>query len=114
MLVEKKYKEGDVVTLVMPSMPETLGVFVSEDETTITLNCPAHIIPNPPSDGNPEGGYNFIPFSVTGKSNSDIIINKSTIISSMKTWQGHADNYKEVIKQAIEEFDELEKSEQED
>ena len=114
MLVEKKYKEGDVVTLVMPGMPELLGKFVSEDENTITINEPAHIINRPPSEENPDGGYDFIPFSVTGKSNGDVIINKSTLISSMKTWQGHADNYKEVIKQAIEEFDKLEKSEKDD
>lgn len=114
MLVEKKYKEGDVVTIIMPGMPELLGKFVSEDENTITINEPAHIISRQPSEENPDGGYDFVPFSVTGKSNGDVTINKASIVSSMKTWQGHADNYTVVILQAKEQIKELEQLEQED
>lgn len=114
MLVEKKYKEDDVVTIIMPGMPELLGKFVSEDENTITINEPAHIIPRHPSEESPDGGYDFVPFSVTGKSNSDVTINKTAIISFMKTWQGHADNYTGVILQAKEQIKELEQLEQED
>ena len=115
MLVEKKYKEGDIVTLIIIGAPEVVGTFVSEDETTITLTDPAYVLNVQPSQENPEGGYNFGPFSVTGRT-ADVIVtfNKSTIISCMKSWQGHADNYTATLALAKDNLKDLEKLEKED
>ena len=115
MLVEKKYKEGDIVTLVILGAPEVVGVFVSEDETTITLTDPAYVMNVPPSEENPDGGYNFGPFSVTGRTmDVDVMINKSSIISCMKSWQGHADNYTATLAVSKASVEGLRELEQED
>lgn len=105
MLVEKNYKEGDIVTLIIAGLPETIGKFVSETQDSITLNGAAHLVPSHKSE---EKSYDFIPVSITGQSNEDVSFNKSHIISSMNSWQGHADNYIAVIEKAKLELKNLE------
>ena len=86
MLIEKRFTDGDVVSLKLTSGEEILGRFVKEDMVTITLSKPLMIAMTPK-------GPAMAPVMMTVNPESDLTFNKSSIIVSANCYKEIADQY---------------------
>ena len=86
MLFEKKYSEGDVVTLKLISGEEVLGRFVSEDMVGITLSKPLTIGMTPKGPG-------MAPVLMTVNPDANLTFNKQSIVVSAPCYKEIADQY---------------------
>lgn len=86
MLFEKKFSEGDVVTLKVISGEEILGRFVSEDMSSITISKPLMIAMTPK-------GPAMAPVMVTVNPETQLSFNKQAIIVSAICFKEIADQY---------------------
>lgn len=86
MLFEKKYSDGDVVSLKVISGEEILGRYVSEDMTSITLSRPLMIAMTPK-------GPAMAPVMMTVNPESQLTFNKSAIIISSPCYKEIAEQY---------------------
>ena len=86
MLIEKRFTDGDVVSLKLTSGEEILGRFVKEDMVTITLSKPLMIAMTPK-------GPAMAPVMMTVNPESDLTFNKSSVIVSANCYKEIADQY---------------------
>lgn len=86
MLFEKKYSDGDVVTLKLISGEEVLGRFVSEDMMSITLSKPLTIGMTPKGPG-------MAPVLMTVDPDASLTFNKQTVILVTSCHREIADQY---------------------
>ena len=86
MLIEKRFTDGDVVSLKLTSGEEILGRFVKEDMVTITLSRPLMIAMTPK-------GPAMAPVMMTVNPESDLTFNKSSVIVSANCYKEIADQY---------------------
>ena len=86
MLFEKKYSEGDVVTLKLISGEEVLGRFVSEDMIGITLSKPLTI-------GMTPKGPAMAPVLMTVDPDTNLTFNKQAVILTTACHKEIADQY---------------------
>ena len=86
MLFEKKFSEGDVVTLKVISGEEILGRFVSEDMSSITISKPLMIAMTPK-------GPAMAPVMITVNPETQLSFNKQAIIVSAMCFKEIADQY---------------------
>lgn len=86
MLFEKKYSEGDVVTLKLTSGEEVLGRFVSDDMVGITLSKPLTIGMTPKGPG-------MAPVLMTVNPEANLTFNKQAIVVSAPCYKEIADQY---------------------
>ena len=86
MLFEKKFSDGDVVTLKLISGEEVLGRFVSEDMVSITLSKPLTI-------GMTPKGPAMAPVLMTVDPDNDLTFNRSSVIVYVKCHKEIANQY---------------------
>lgn len=86
MLIEKRFGEGDVVSLKLTSGEEILGRYAKEDMVSITLSKPLMIAMTPK-------GPAMAPVMMTVNPDSDLTFNKSSIIVSANCYKEIADQY---------------------
>lgn len=86
MLFEKKYGEGDVVTLKLITGEEVLGRFVSEDMMGITLSKPLTIGMTPKGPG-------MAPVLMTVNPDANLTFSKQAVILSAPCHKEIADQY---------------------
>jgi hypothetical protein len=86
MLFEKKYGEGDVVTLKIVSGEEVIGRFVKEDMMSITLSKPLTIGMTPKGPG-------MAPVLMTVDPDATLSFNKQAIIIVTPCYKEIADQY---------------------
>jgi hypothetical protein len=86
MLFEKKYSEGDVVSLKLTSGEEVIGRFVKEDMTSVTLERPSMIAMTPKGPG-------MAPVMFTVNQESSLTFNKSTVMITANSLKDIADQY---------------------
>lgn len=86
MLFEKKYSEGDVVTLKLTSGDEVIGKFVSEDMMGFTLSKPLTIGMTPKGPG-------MAPVLMTVNPDANLTFSKQAIVVSAFCYQEIADQY---------------------
>lgn len=86
MLFEKKYSDGDVVSLKLSSGEEVVGRFVSEDMTTLTLSKPLMIAMTAKGPG-------MAPVMMTVNPEADLSFSKQSVMVTAKCYKEIADQY---------------------
>lgn len=86
MLFEKKYTEGDVITLKLISGEEVIGKFLTEDMQTMTLSKPLSI-------GMTQKGPGMGPVLITVDPDATLAFNKQAIILTAACHKDIADQY---------------------
>lgn len=86
MLFEKKYSEGDVISLKLLSGEEVIGRYVSEDMTTLTLSKPLMIAMTSKGPG-------MAPIMITVTPESDLSFSKQSVMITAKCYKEIADQY---------------------
>ena len=86
MLFEKKYSEGDVVSLKLTSGEEVIGRFIKEDMTSITLERPSMIAMTPKGPG-------MAPVMFTVNQEGSLTFNKATVMIAANSIKEIADQY---------------------
>jgi hypothetical protein len=86
MLLDKKYNDGDVVTLKLNSGEEVIGRYVGEDMISITLSKPLTIAMTPKGPG-------MAPVLITVDPDSSLTFSKSAITVNAKCHREIADQY---------------------
>jgi hypothetical protein len=86
MLFEKKFSEGDVVSLKTTGGEEIIGRFVKDDMMAITLEKPLMIAMTPK-------GPAMAPVMMTVNPDASLTFNKSTIIVTAACYKEIADQY---------------------
>ena len=94
MLVEKKYKTNDIVTIALTSGQEALGKLVSENDTSITLTRPLTIAFGPQ-------GAAFQPFTITGDSEGEVTFMKDKVVAILKTNKETTEGYRQATSSII-------------
>lgn len=78
------YKKGDAVTIVLDSLTELVGRYVSDDNDTITLSSVRMVMPQT----NPDGGIGIslqpIVFSSDDGYKADMVFKKKNCITTLK------------------------------
>ena len=77
MLKEKRYEEGDIVTLVLTGGQELLGKFVSESGDYFIIKKPLTLMYGQK--------ISFQPFTVTGDSENEVVLHADKIVSVLQT-----------------------------
>ena len=78
MLVNKTYKQNDIITVALLTGQELIAKFVSEDDGSIVIKKPLTLV------FGPEGAA-FQPYTITGDSDNEVTIRMHTVISVLKT-----------------------------
>lgn len=87
MLVEAKYKVGDIITVALISGQEVLGKLVKEDDVYTTIKRPLTLAVGPQ-------GAAFQPFTMTGESDGDVDIKSSKVVALLKSNKETSDAYR--------------------
>lgn len=86
MLLTKKYKDNDIISLKLSSGEEILGRFVREDDQTIYITKPSVLMMNPQ-------GMGMVPFMFTVNPDDEYSLNKSAVITHAHTDSDIAKQY---------------------
>jgi hypothetical protein len=78
MLIEKKLKEHDIVTVALINGQEVIGRFVAETDTGVSIKKPLTLVIS-------QQGGAFQPFTITGDTDGEMVIRAHSIVSLLKT-----------------------------
>lgn len=86
MLLEKKFKENEVVSLKLSSGEEILGRFLREDDRFFYVTKPSVLMAN-------QQGMGMVPYMFTVNPDEDYAITKTSIITLSRTDHDVANQY---------------------
>lgn len=86
MLIETPYKSNDTITIKLTSGEEIVGRFVKEDDKKLTIKKPLTLMAT-------QQGFGLGPYAITISPDSEIALNKTAIVFSVKTETEMAKQY---------------------
>lgn len=86
MLIETPYKTNDTITMKTTSGEEIVARFVEENDQTITVNKPLAVVAS-------NQGLGLGPYAFTIKMDSNVKLNKNTLVFVQKTETEMAKQY---------------------
>lgn len=86
MLIETPYRANDTITLKLTSGEEVVARFVKEDDKKLTVKKPLTLMAT-------QHGFGLGPYAVTIPQDSELSINKNTIVFVAKTEPEMAKQY---------------------
>ena len=86
MLIEVPYKDGDTITFKTVAGEEVIARLVQKAEDSMKISKPMALTMN-------KDGLGLVPFMFTVSTDSDVVINLTTVVFIAKTEKGMADQY---------------------
>ena len=88
MLINKPYSKGDIVTIKLTSDTEIITRFVSQDDSSITIEKPMAVSITPQ-------GLGLMPWLFSADASKEITISSEQVFCTMDTLKDLADQYVE-------------------
>jgi hypothetical protein len=88
MLIQKPHSKGDIVTIKLTSDTEIITRFVSQDDTSITIEKPMAVSITPQ-------GLGLMPWLFSADASKEITISNEQVFCTMDTLKDLADQYVE-------------------
>jgi len=86
MLIEVPYKDGDTISFKTVAGEEVIARLVQKEENSMKVRKPMALTMN-------KDGLGLVPFMFTVSTDSDVVINLTTVVFIAKTEKGMADQY---------------------
>lgn len=86
MLIEVPYRDGDTISFKTVAGEEVIARLVQKEENSMKIRKPMALTMN-------KDGLGLVPFMFTVSTDSDVVINLTTVVFIAKTEKGMADQY---------------------
>jgi hypothetical protein len=86
MLIEVPYRDGDTISFKTVAGEEVIARLVQKEENSMKVRKPMALTMN-------KDGLGLVPFMFTVSTDSDVVINLTTVVFIAKTEKGMADQY---------------------